>query len=197
MDTVLSLITTYGGLVLFLGTFLSCLALPVPSSLMMLAGGGFVASGDMTLIEVAGAALAGAVLGDWTGYGISRALGARLDNWIRGRRGRATLLDRATRLTDRWGGIGIFLSRWLFSPLGPYVNLTTGITRFPRWRFVIWDLAGEIAWVGIYVGLGMAFADSISAVADIAGNLSGLLAGIAVTAGLGVVVLRRTGKAAN
>jgi len=197
METVLALITTYGALVLFGSTFLSCLALPVPASLMMLAGGGFVAAGDMTAIDVAAAAYGGAILGDLTGFAIARGLGARLAAWIDGRKARADLFRKANALTDRWGGVGIYLSRWLFSPLGPYVNLTAGLTRFRPLRFLAWDLAGEATWVAIYVGLGFAFADNIAAIADIASNASGLMAGAALTVGLGVILWRKTGKPAH
>jgi len=49
-DTVFILVANYGSLALFVITFLSCLAVPVPASLMMLTGGAFAASGDMGLI---------------------------------------------------------------------------------------------------------------------------------------------------
>jgi len=194
MDSVYALITTYGAIVLFGATYLSCLALPMPASLMMLAGGGLVAAGDLTVVEVAVAAYGGAILGDLTGFAVARVFGERLETWAAARTSRADLLRKAHRLTDDWGGIGIYLSRWLFSPLGPYVNLTAGLTRFRPLRFLAWDLAGEATWVAIYVGLGFAFADNIAAIADIASNASGLMAGAALTAGLGIILWRKTGK---
>ena len=46
-DLVFSLVASHG-IVIILGiTFLSCLAVPVPSSFVMLAGGAFVNSGDL------------------------------------------------------------------------------------------------------------------------------------------------------
>ena len=48
-ETVFALITTYSVYVIFASAFLSCLMLPLPTSLMMLAGGAFVASGDLVL----------------------------------------------------------------------------------------------------------------------------------------------------
>jgi len=46
-DLILTLAADYGVPLLFSVTFLSCLALPVPSSLLMLASGGFAAAGDL------------------------------------------------------------------------------------------------------------------------------------------------------
>ena len=66
-EVILALAADYGVPLLFCVTFLSCLALPVPSSLLMLASGGFAAAGDLSLPAVAAAAFCGAVIGDNTG----------------------------------------------------------------------------------------------------------------------------------
>lgn len=63
-ETVLALVPSYGLLLLALGAFFSCLALPVPSSLIMLSAGGFAAAGDLVLGQVGATALIGAIAGD-------------------------------------------------------------------------------------------------------------------------------------
>lgn len=184
-DLLLSLVVDYGGALLFAVTFLSCLAIPVPSSLLMLAGGGFVASGDLTLIDAAGAAYLGAVLGDQTGFQIGRRASPVIDAKLANAPKRAVLHKKATDLTNRHGGTGVFLSRWLFSPLGPYVNFAGGAAGLNWLRFTVWAAMGEAVWVMLYVGLGYAFADRITDLADILGNASGFLAAGVVTFGLG------------
>ena len=77
-ETVFTLITTYSVYVIFASAFLSCLLLPLPTSLMMLAGGAFVASGDLVLWQVIVAAHGGAIIGDQIGYLIGRHGGAPL-----------------------------------------------------------------------------------------------------------------------
>ena len=57
-DWFLAQLPLYGPALLGITTFLSCLALPVPSSLMMIAAGAFVASGDLSLPMVAATAYA-------------------------------------------------------------------------------------------------------------------------------------------
>ena len=59
-ETVFGLVTQFGAYVIFASAFLSCLALPIPTSLMMLTGGAFVAAGDLSIIGVALAAYLGA-----------------------------------------------------------------------------------------------------------------------------------------
>jgi membrane-associated protein len=186
VESFLALVTDYGVWILFAVTFLSCLAMPVPASLMMLAGGGLVASGDLSALPVAGAALSGAVLGDQTGYALARlAGGGRFAKWVGRKPARAKAMTRAHDMTGRWGNLGIFLSRWLASPLGPYVNLAAGVMRIDWPRFLFWGAMGEIVWVSAYIGMGYVFAGQVTAAAEIAGNASGFLAAAAVVIGLG------------
>ena len=98
---------------------------------------------------------------------------------------RAALHKKATDLTNRFGGPGVFLSRWLFSPLGPYVNFAGGAASLNWARFTAWGAMGEAVWVVVYVGLGYTFADRINELADILGNASGFMAAGVITIGLG------------
>ena len=184
-DFLLSLITDYGAILLFTVTFLSCLALPAPSSVLMLTGGGFVASGELNLIAVTTAAYCGAMLGDQTGFWVGRRASHLLEAKMKAAPKRAALHRKASHLTARYGGVGVFLSRWLFSPLGPYVNFASGAAGMNWLRFTLWGGIGETVWVMLYVGLGYVFADRITELAGILGNASGFMAAGAVTLGLG------------
>jgi membrane protein DedA with SNARE-associated domain len=187
-DAILALVPVWGPGLVAVATFLSCLALPVPSSLVMLAAGGFAAAGDLALWQVAGAAFAGAVLGDQAGYRIGRAGGRLAGGRAGSARGRQSLARAAASLR-RHGAAAVFLSRWLFSPLGPYVNFAAGAGEMPHGRFTVAGVAGEAVWVALYVGLGAVFADDLVALADLLGSASGLLAALAV-AGLLALWLR-------
>lgn len=188
-DWLLLNLTTYGYSLLFLTTFLSCLALPVPASLAMMTAGAFAASGDLILWATAGSALGGAVLGDQTGFILARMGSGRLSPYMLRHRGRAKLISRAKRLTERYGGPGIFLSRWLVSPLGPYANFVSGATHYEWHRFTLWGVSGELVWVVIYTSLGYIFAANIDLVAQIAADTSGLIAASAITVGIGLYLI--------
>ena len=185
-EFVLELMVNYGVPILFLVTFFSCLCVPVPSSLLMLAGGSFAATGDLDTAATVAAAYSGAVLGDNSGYALSRTFGARLQGWLEANPKRDKLRQSATDYMGRKGGISIFLSCWLVAPLGPYVNLVSGLTQFSWPKFAFWGALGEIVWVGLYVGLGYSFSDQITAVGSMLGNASGLIVAL-----LFVVVLGR------
>jgi membrane protein DedA with SNARE-associated domain len=182
-ETILALVPVYGLALIAVATFLSCLAVPMPASLVMLSAGGFAATGDLVLWQAAGAALGGAVLGDQAGYQLGRA-GARLLDGRPVSPRRAALMGKATGYLRDRGTLAVFLSRWLFSPLGPYVNFAGGAAELDWARFTRAGVLGEAVWVGLYVGLGAAFADDILALADLMGSASGLLAALAVAGAL-------------
>lgn len=185
---ILELVSAYGAYVIFITCFLSCLLIPVPSSLLMLAGGAFTASGDLALLSVAGGAYAGAVLGDQAGFRLGRIGEPALNRLTRDRPRRAAVRTRATRFLDQHGGPGVFLSTWLFAPLGPWVNMIAGATGMSWARFTLWDAAGEAVWVSLYVGLGRLFAGQLSAVATALSNGLGLVTALAVLGFLGLTL---------
>lgn len=195
IDYFFSFVTGYGVWALALTTFLSCLALPVPASLAMLAAGGFVASGDLAGTEVVLAAFVGAIFGDQVGFGLGRFGQGAVDG-LSAHPKRGKMLRKAVQDLKAKGGSLVFFSRWLVSPLGPYVNLAAGAMGMSWRRFVLGDMAGEAVWVLLYVGLGYFFAENIGALADILGSLSGLLAALAVAAAAGLWLLHaaRHGK---
>lgn len=191
-DLLLLWVSDYGLLVIALATLLSCFALPLPSSLMMMAGGAFAAAGDLVLWQVCLAAFGGGVLGDQTGYWAARRLGGdRLWARLRRREGTARVLGQAERMLAKRGGWAVYLTRWLFSPLGPYVNLIAGATRMPWRRFLIADLAGEATWAALYVSLGYAFGNQIEELSDTLGSIIGALTAGMVTLLLGRALWRK------
>lgn len=185
-DWLLSLLPDYGLWLLAVGTFLSCLAVPAPASLLMLAGGGFAATGDFTLWQAMAAALLGAVAGDQTGFALGRFGGARFVARLERGRRRAAMVARGRELLTRGGLPAVFFSRWLVSPAGPWVNLAAGAMGHGWARFTTAGIAGELVWVGLYTGMGHVFVGNLSAAEDLIGSALGLVGGVAamVLAGL-------------
>lgn len=189
-DQVLAALLVYGLPVLF-GVILICsVGVPFPISLMLVAAGSFVEQGEMKLWQVIAVASAAAVLGDQIGYGLSRWGGRRLIDRISRRIGVEAKIKQAEALTKRWSGAGIFLSRWLVTALGPWVNIASGIAAYPWRRFLLWDVLGEVLWVIIYVGIGYAFSNRVQTIAEILGNLTWVIVGLIITAILGWQLVR-------
>lgn len=107
-DQILALVPTYGLSLLVLIVALSCLALPVPSSLVMLTSGSFVSAGDLVLAPTVAAAFFAAITGDQIGYQIGRLGGAALLERLASTPDRRKLLERAQSRTRQKGGAGVF-----------------------------------------------------------------------------------------
>jgi membrane protein DedA with SNARE-associated domain len=87
-------------------------------------------------------------------------------------------LARATAFVARRGVLAVFLSRWLFSPLGPYANLATGAIGFGWLRFSLAGIAGEAIWVGLYTSIGYGFAGNLTAASAFASSILGFVPGV-------------------
>jgi membrane-associated protein len=184
-EALMLFVSEYGALALFVILAVNCVGIPFPTSLIMLAAGSLVEQGEMTLPAVIAGSIAGAVFGDQLGYFIGRLGGDSVARPLAARLRAGTAIARAEAFMQKWGGIGVFLTRWLLSPLGPYVNLVAGMTRYSWLSFSFWDLLGESLWVVGYVMLGVTFSRSVQSLASVLGNLTWFLVFAAATLFLG------------
>jgi membrane protein DedA with SNARE-associated domain len=184
-DTLLALVPTYGLWLILGSVWLSCLALPIPSSMLVMAAGGFAASGDLTYWQVIAAAVAGFVAGDQAAYHLAHWGGPSLLARARRRPGMAGMVARAETLLDRRGVGAVFLSRTIVSPLGPYLGYLSGALGL-RWiAFTVAAVLGAVCWATAYTTLGYLFADQITQIATIISNFGGLVIGAVLALGTG------------
>ncbi|GAB5462230.1 DedA family protein [Hoeflea alexandrii] len=184
-STLLEFLTSYGLPAAALLLAIGQMGVPLPTSLALLTLGALAANGDTGLANAFIWALGGTVLGDQGGYLAGRfvILSAEGRPGFRGRMARKA--RSAEPHLARWGGSGVFFTRWLFTPLGPAINIASGIAGLSWPRFSFWGVAGEVVWVSIYIALGYSFGSNIETLAGILGNLSMALAMLALAAFLG------------
>ena len=191
-DQLLAAFSQYGLPLMFGVITIASAGVPLPITLMLVAAGSFVALGEMKFWQVVVVASAAAVLGDQIGYALGRWGGHRVAGRVNRKKARAAQMRRAEKFARRWGGAGIFFSRWLVTPLGPWINLSSGMTAYPWARFLCWDVVGEVLWVVLYVALGKLFSDRIQALVDILGDLAWVIVGLVAAVILGWQLLRYT-----
>lgn len=184
-DQILSWLSLYGVAALFGILLVTAVGVPFPVTLLLVVAGSLTNQGDMILWRVLVAGSSGAIAGDQLAYSLARWRGRRLVSWLTGHLGGAGNFEKAERSTQKWGAAGIFFSRWLFTPLGPWINITSGIAEYSWLRFLLWDVLGEILWVGLYVLLGFFFSDRVEEVAEVLGDLKWVMLGavVAIVAG--------------
>jgi membrane protein DedA with SNARE-associated domain len=190
-DYLLATLGVYGLPVLFAALLVGSAGAPLPSSLLLVAAGSFVDQGEMELWHVLALAAAGAILGDQIGYSIGRWGGRKLTRRLGRFVGGEKKVEEAEEWLKRREGAGVFLSRWLLTPLGPVVNVTAGATRYPWPRFLLYDALGEALWVALYVLLGKFFSDRVQALSDLLGDFTWAVLGLVAAAALGALLFKR------
>lgn len=185
-DTLLTFVINYGAPVLALVIFLAAAGIPLPSTLMVVAGGAFVRQGVLTLETAFALCLVAVLLGDSLSY----ALGRFARGWVLRRFSDSTAWRSAEIQFQRRGGLAIYLTRFLLTALAIPVNWVAGGSAYAYPRFIALDAAGELTWLAAYGGLGYLFGTQWEQISDLLSNFSGLLVGVLVL-GVGLYALRR------
>jgi membrane protein DedA with SNARE-associated domain len=184
-DQLLGDLTHYGSPALFGIVAIAALGLPLPVTLLLIVTGSLVAQQAIDLAPAIAIATLGSVAGDQIGYAIGRwggqALVARFRAMLGGEE-RVKQLDAKAR---SWGGAGIFFSRWLVTPLGPWINLASGVAGYSWLRFTLWDFFGESFGAALFIWLGRTFSDRVQQLGAMLGDIGWAIIGLLAAAVLG------------
>jgi len=184
-DAFLAALSEYGSPVLFAVVLIASVGIPLPVTLLLIVAGSLVAQGFMGFWPAIVLASVGSIIGDQIGYAIGRWGGHaaihRFTRLLGNEHGMETIHEK----TARWGGPGIFFTRWLLSVLGPWINLAYGLAGYPWPRFVMWDVAGEAVGAVVFIGLGRMFSDRVLAIDGLVGDLTWALLALLVAVALG------------
>ena len=193
-EYLLSALTNYGVAAIFISVFVSAIGLPLPTSFLLLVAGSFIEQGDLNFWPVMIAASIGAILGDHVGYSLGWYGGRAIVTRISKRLNAEALVEKAEAASRKWGGISIFFTRWLVTAPGPYVNLSSGLTRYRLPMFSLNVVLGEALWVLIYVKVGQFFSTRLAEVSDALGDFTFLLLGVAVVGIIAYLLIQNLRK---
>ena len=173
---------------------LAGLGVPVPGTVLVIAAGAFVRQELLDMYTTPLLALVGVVAGDMVVYGVGRF--AR--PWIDRRFGQSETWKKARQSFERRGGIAIYLTRWLLTPLAVPTNLIAGSSGYPFLKFLFFDIVGELTWILLFGGVGYAVGSQWELISDVIANFSGLIVSVLIiSAGIYLVVRYRRNAAAN
>lgn len=174
-----------GAPALFVLVFLPGLPVPIPASLLILFAGALAAAGAMPIRAALVAPRAGVFWGIRPATGPGGAAQVRCGGcWHGG--GRGPLVAVAEACLRENAGAALFLSRWLITPIAPYVTLCAGAAQVGWVLMTAHSLAGRAIWVAGYAGIGWVFADAL----DVAGATVGQTVLAITLFALGLVALR-------
>ncbi len=185
LDQLLAAVTHYGSPALFVVVAIAALGVPLPVTLLLIVTGSLVAQGAMEIWRAIAIASVGSVAGDQIGYAVGRWGGKVLVARVAAMLGNADRIQELDAKAKSWGGTGVFFSRWLVSPLGPWINLASGAADYSWLRFTLWDVLGETLGAALYIWLGLVFSDRVQQIGSILGDAGWAILGVLAAAFLG------------
>lgn len=122
----------------------------LPGDSLLFAVGAIAARGSLNVAVLIVLLAAAAIAGDTVNYWIGTALGPRLFRGERIRWLNRRHLDRTHEFYEKYGNMTIVLARFvpIVRTFAPFV---AGIARMTYWRFLVYNVAGGIAWVLLFV----------------------------------------------
>ena len=155
----------------------------LPGDSLLFAAGALIASSRLNVHLMALTLISAAILGNVTNYTIGRFFGKKLFSNPDSRIFRRDYLRRAEDFFARYGGRAIVLTR--FAPIiRTFVPFAAGMGAMHYGRFMAYNVAGGVAWVGIFLYAGYFFGN-LPAVRE---NFTLLILGIVVLSFVPVVV---------
>ena len=180
-DFLLTQIINYGAPILGLVLFIGALGVPFPGTFLVIAVGAFCRQGLLSWPVTGLVAFICVVLGDCLSYSMGYYaretvlhIFSASPQWIRANNG-----------FQRWGGMSVFLTRFLVTGIAVPVNLIAGTGSFPFRQFLAYDIVGEVIWIFGYGGLGYLFGTQWELVSDFISNFGGFALGLVIL-GIGI-----------
>jgi membrane protein DedA with SNARE-associated domain len=168
MDRAIVFLVHHGYAVLAVWVFAEQFGFPISSVPVLMAAGALAGAGNLGLAGVVIFPVAGSLLADSIWFEIGRLKGSRVLNLLC----RISLEpDSCVRNTEnlfaRHGANALVVAKFVpgLSVVAPPLSGMFGM-RVPR--FLLFDSAGALAYIGAFVGLGYAFSRQLEKVADVA-----------------------------
>lgn len=173
---LLSYLLIYTYVVLFATVFLAAVALPLPTSTLMLATGAFAGQGFLDLRIAFAVAMAANVSGDLLGFYLARRYGAYVVALLR--RHPSAYEHALDRFLERSPGLAIFLSRFA-GTADPVLNVLSGWAGVSVLRFLWYGVLGNVIAIGSVMYFGYLVGENWTAFVDII-RTSGYLVGVLI-----------------
>lgn len=180
-DFLLTQIINYGAPILGLVLFIGALGVPFPGTILVVAVGAFCRQGLLSWPVTGLVAFICVVIGDCLSY----SLGYYAREPVLHRFSASPQWTQAEKSFQRWGGMSVFLTRFLVTAIAVPVNLIAGTGSFPFRHFLLYDVIGEVIWIFGYGGLGYLFGTQWELVSDFISNFGGFALGLVIL-GIGI-----------
>ncbi len=165
MTEMLQFVVRHGYMLVFAWVFVEQAGLPVPSAPLLLAAGALSGMHQMNLGVAVAVAVIGAVASDSMWYEIGRQKGVRVLQLICRISLEPDSCVRRTQVSFARNGPRVLLGAKFIPGLNAMAAPLAGIIKMGWRRFLLFDMIGTLAWVGVFTITGYAFSGELERVA--------------------------------
>src|SRR5215471_4642922 len=161
MNETLEFLAQHGMLVLCASVFAEQIGLPLPAIPFLIAAGAMVGNGQMALGMAVVSAVLAAMAGDQVWFELGRLRGRLVLNWLcRISLEPTSCVRRTEDFFARHGVRSLIVAKFVpgFSTIAPPLAGIVGLTVR---QYLLFNGLGTLLWVGLGIGLGMAFSDQL------------------------------------
>jgi membrane-associated protein len=149
-DVIVATLVTYGYVGLFISSFVSALAIPIPAYIVLAGAGALAAQGHFNIFLVLLIAIVGNVSADLIDYYLARQYGEKtLRKFGFGRLLNSRAYKSIRGYLNEYPQTIIYVTR-LVTEAGPVVNILSGLNDVPYKTFVFFDIIGESSYVLLF-----------------------------------------------
>ena len=181
MDHIARVIGEFGLLAVFLNVLLDEGGLPLPDYPLLAVAGALAAQGQLSVISVIAAAVAGSFIADNSWYWIARRHGGRvLALLCKLSLSPDTCVRQTESLFVKVGPAALLFAKFI-PGLGSVAIALSGITRVPPALFILFELVGASLYLGLPILLGWLFHNAVTNILDTLARLGAI--GLAIIVG--------------
>ena len=161
MNETIHFLTQHGALVLSAVVFAEQIGIPLPALPFLIAAGALVGTGQMGLGMTVVSAVLAAMAGDQMWFELGRRRGRLVLNWLcRISLEPTSCVRRTEDFFARHGVRSLIVAKFVpgFSTIAPPL---AGIVGLAVPQYLLFNGLGTLLWVGVGIGLGMAFSDQL------------------------------------
>jgi len=176
MNKTIEFLVHHGSAVLFAAVFVEQIGVPLPAALWLFAAGALIGAGKMNWFIALGSAAVGSLLADLIWFCLGRNYGNRILGLLcRISLEPDTCVQRTQGMFTRHGAKALIVAKFIpgLSTLAPPLAGSSGSSTF---RFVVFDGAGSVLYVGSLILVGVLFSRQLEQIiAALAGLGNGAL----------------------
>jgi len=182
MTETIQFVARHGYLLIFFWLFAEQGALPVPSFPLLLISGALVRTGNLNLRWLLLSGFSACIIADAVWFHLGRRYGPRALQFIC----RISIEpDSCVRRTENafldYGLTFLLLSKFI-PGLNAVAAPLSGGSSASFWQFVVFDSAGTLLWLGVYIAAGYAFSDELEIAISYAARLGRNIFAVALLA---------------